>query len=183
VSADVDERILTAAFELLRQHGIARLTVEAVAERSGVAKTTIYRRHRNAADVASAAIAHFDTEVDAATAGDGPRSALVAFLAAFGRKFEAVGLDVLGTMLAEPDGEVLTLHRERVVLPHRERVRQLLVAAQARGEVRADLDPLLVVELLVGSFFARHVAGRPMDVDAWAEAAVDLVWRGMAPAD
>lgn len=49
--------------------------------------------------------------------------------------------------------------------------------------MRADVDPLLVIEMLVGSFFARHVAGREMPVEAWADAALDLVWRGMAPHD
>jgi AcrR family transcriptional regulator len=181
VSADVDDRIMTAAFALLEEGGVARLTVGAVAERSGVAKTTIYRRHRNAADIASAALAYFDTDADAADAEDDLRSALRAFLATLGRKLETVGLDVLGTMLTESDGELLALHRQRVVLPHRERVRRLIAAAQERGEVRADLDPLLVIELLVGSFFARHVAGREMDPDEWAAAAVDLLWRGMGP--
>lgn len=178
----VDDRILGAALELLEEQGMARLTVEATAERAGVAKTTIYRRHRNAADLATAALAHADTDVDAAAAyPDDLRAALVAFLTTFAAERERVGLDVLGAMLAEPDGELLALHRERVVLPHRTRLAEQVVAAQDRGDVRADLDPLLVIELLVGSFFSRHVAGREMDAAAWAEAAVDLVWRGLEP--
>lgn len=178
----VDDRILAAALELLEEHGVARLTVEATAERAGVAKTTIYRRYRNAADLATAAIAEADTDADAAGAHpDDLRAALLAFLAAFAAKLERVGLDVLGAMLAEPDGELLALHRERVVLPHREHLATLVVAAQERGQVRADFDPLLAIELLVGSFFARHVAGRSMDAEAWALAAVDLLWRGLEP--
>jgi len=178
----VEQRILDAALELLEARGVARLTVEAVAERSGVAKTTIYRRHRNAADLATAAIAYGDTDVDAAGAHpDDLRAALLAFLTRFAAKLERVGLDVLGTMLSEPDGELLALHRERVVLPHREELATIVVAAQERGQVRADFDPLLAIELLVGSFFARHVAGREMDAQEWAAAAVDLLWRGLEP--
>jgi AcrR family transcriptional regulator len=178
----VDDRILAAALGLLEEQGVARLTVEATAERAGVAKTTIYRRYRNAADLASAAIAGADTDVDAAAAHpDDLHAALLAFLTAFAAKLERVGLDVLGAMLAEPDGELLALHRERVVLPHREQLAAIIAAAQERGQVRRDVDPLLVIELLVGSFFARHVAGREMDADAWAAAAVDLVWRGLQP--
>ena len=41
-----DERITAAALDLLRTQGPAAVTVEAVAARSGVAKTTIYRRYR-----------------------------------------------------------------------------------------------------------------------------------------
>jgi AcrR family transcriptional regulator len=183
VSADVDVRILVAALELLEEHGVARLTVEATAERAGVAKTTIYRRYRNAADLATAALAHSD-EVGGALSGGDPddlRATLLAFLTTLGTRLERVGLDVLGAMLTEPEGELLALHRRRMVLPHRDRLAGLIAAAQARGEVRDDADPLLLIELLVGSFFARHVAGREMAVEAWAEAALDLVWRGLEP--
>ncbi|MFM2076185.1 MAG: hypothetical protein RJA49_75, partial [Actinomycetota bacterium] len=37
------QRVLVAAVALLREDGLAGLTFEAVAARSGVAKTTIYR--------------------------------------------------------------------------------------------------------------------------------------------
>src|SRR5438105_8426544 len=37
-------RVLSAAGQILRRHGYARLTMERVAAESGVAKTTVYRR-------------------------------------------------------------------------------------------------------------------------------------------
>lgn len=184
MSADVDDRILAAAHDLLAERGMAELTVEAVAERAGVAKTTVYRRYRNRNDVATAALARFDADLGGAAAGDDPRAALRGFLVAFARKLERMGLDVLGAMLTEPEGsDLLPLHRARVIEPHRRVVAHHIRAAQERGLVRADVDPLLVIEMLVGSFFARHVAGREMPVEAWADAALDLVWRGMAPHD
>src|SRR4051812_3134733 len=41
---DVDRRVLAAARETIEAHGYAGLSVDAVAERAGVAKTTVYRR-------------------------------------------------------------------------------------------------------------------------------------------
>ncbi|WP_210494964.1 TetR/AcrR family transcriptional regulator [Patulibacter sp. SYSU D01012] len=182
MSRDVDDRILAAAHALLAERGMASLTVEAVAERAGVAKTTVYRRYRNRNDVATAALARFETDLEGVADEDDPRAALRAFLVAFARKLERVGLDVLGAMLTEPEGsDLLPLHRARVIEPHRRVVADRLRAAQERGLVRADVDPFLVVELLVGSFFARRVSGREMPVEAWATAAVDTVWRGLAP--
>src|SRR5215475_13461579 len=43
-SARVREAVLTAAFAELDEHGYAGFNIEAVARRSGVHKTTIYRR-------------------------------------------------------------------------------------------------------------------------------------------
>src|SRR5215471_3951264 len=43
-SARVREAVLTAAFAELQEHGYSGFSIEAVARRSGVHKTTIYRR-------------------------------------------------------------------------------------------------------------------------------------------
>jgi AcrR family transcriptional regulator len=52
-----DEELLAAAVELLRERGYRDFTVDAVAERTGIAKTTIYRRWPTKGALAAAAIA------------------------------------------------------------------------------------------------------------------------------
>ena len=47
---------LNATLELLGERGYAELTVEAVAERSGVHKTTLYRRWESAEGLVAAAL-------------------------------------------------------------------------------------------------------------------------------
>jgi AcrR family transcriptional regulator len=54
--AGADAEILGVALSLLREKGYRELTVDAVAERSGVAKTTIYRRWPTKAALVTAAI-------------------------------------------------------------------------------------------------------------------------------
>ena len=51
-----DERITAAALELLRAKGPKAVTVEAVAARADVAKTTIYRRYRDRQEMLAAAL-------------------------------------------------------------------------------------------------------------------------------
>src|SRR6266851_9913792 len=51
-----EHAILKATREILAQAGVHGLTVEGVAARSGVAKTTIYRRWRSKEDLALAAL-------------------------------------------------------------------------------------------------------------------------------
>ena len=53
---EADRLILEAAKRLLREMGYDRLTMDAVASRAGVARTTVYRRYRDKAELVSAAI-------------------------------------------------------------------------------------------------------------------------------
>lgn len=52
-----DEELLAAALDVLRERGYRDFTVDAVAERTGIAKTTIYRRWPAKGALAAAAIA------------------------------------------------------------------------------------------------------------------------------
>jgi len=52
-----DEEILAVAREMLAEHGYRELTVDEVAERAGVAKTTVYRRWPSKGSLVAAAIA------------------------------------------------------------------------------------------------------------------------------
>ena len=55
-AARVEHAIITATRELLAEGGVGRLTIEGVAERSGVAKTTIYRRWRSKSELVGEAL-------------------------------------------------------------------------------------------------------------------------------
>src|SRR5436190_210015 len=55
--------VLDAAVATLAEHGVAGFTVEAIAARTGVAKTTIYRHWPTRADLLVAAIACFEDRV------------------------------------------------------------------------------------------------------------------------
>lgn len=68
---DVTERILDAAAELFARHGIGRCSVEEVAERSGLGRTTVYRRFGSRRALVDAVLARecrrFFGEIIAAT--------------------------------------------------------------------------------------------------------------------
>lgn len=181
-SAGVDDRIVAATLAVLRDRGYAALSMEGVAADAGVAKTTVYRRYRNRADLATAAIA-----VNAPDPPDRraePRRALEQFLAGFARGIQEVGLDVLGAMMADgEDPEAMELHRERVIHPRVKEGVALLRAAQERGEVRPDADPRLALEMMVGSYFALSIGGREVQPEEWAREVVDAAWRGLEPRD
>jgi AcrR family transcriptional regulator len=177
-SVAADERILDVALDHLRRGGYRDLSMEHVAADAGVGKATVYRRYRNKADLASAALAVVSAARFATPVPDDTRAALVAHLRRFEDGVATVGLGALGSLLDERDPEALELHRERTIRRGQARMRAVLERAQERGEIRADADLEIAIEMLFGSYFARRLNGR--DAPDWAEAAVDALLRGLA---
>ena len=63
--ASADREILEATVELLRERGYREFSVDVVSERTGIAKTTIYRRWPSKADLVAAAIAPLAPDLSA----------------------------------------------------------------------------------------------------------------------
>ena len=89
--AGADEEILTTALDMLRATGFHNLTVDAIAERTGIAKTTIYRRWPSKGALVAAAVAPLATPADGEDI--------------------ARGTEELLRMLGEPDGEIVEVLR------------------------------------------------------------------------
>jgi hypothetical protein len=49
-----------------------------------------------------------------------------------------------------------------------------------RGEIRADIDPLVVTEMIAGAVMGHHVILGRETSDAWVGALVDHVWHAIA---
>jgi hypothetical protein len=79
----------------------------------------------------------------------------------------------------ERNPELLRLFRERVIAPRRQMLIDVIRRGQDRGEVRADLDPALAAEMMVGAHFARQMNGAAFPRD-WAERVVDTAWPALA---
>ena len=177
-SAEADARILSAALRHLRERGYRELSMEQVAADAGVSKATVYRRYRNKADLATAALATVSHAKYSGPIPDDTREALVEHLQRFETGIATVGLGAIASLLEERDPELLALHRERTISRGRERSRVIIRRAQERGEIRADADPEVAMEMLIGSLFARRLSGN--EQPGWAESAVDTLLRGLA---
>lgn len=171
--------ITDAALRQLAELGYAKVSMESVAGEAGVARATIYRRYRDKADLITAAIAaNSSTHLEPGPCAD-PRAGLIEYLYEFDQQFAESCLEVLGTLIgSREDPGALALHRQRVVGPRMGYVRPLFEQARRMGQLRADADLDLALEMLAGSVFARRVAGMPSS-PGWAERAVDTIWRGM----
>ena len=172
-----DAAIMTAALALLRERGYAGLTLDDVAHRAGVGKSSLYRRFRDRADLATAAIASMQRELPPPV-GD-LRADLIAYLRAVEADLGQVGLGVIASLLGH-DPATLALHQARVIEPRARHSRKLLRDAQQRGQIRPDADLDAAMELLIGSLFTRALTG-DRSARPWPERAVDTLLTGLRP--
>lgn len=180
MSPEADAAILDATMRLLGEAGYARLTIEGVSAAAGVAKTTIYRRYGDKADLVAAALARVRV-LDAPPATGDARADMVSLVRRFQALMQSPARTMLATLLAEEhhSPELLARFRERLIEPSRAQARAALEAARERGEIRADADLDLIMDMLAGSYFTRHLAGVPVATTT-AEELVDTVWCGIA---
>lgn len=174
---EADRLILETAHRLLREHGYDRLTMDAVARGAGVARTTVYRRYRDKADLISAAIETLRAPVKRSASGDA-RVDLVTHLDSVRRNY---GVSLAGVLLMEEpyNPRMLQLFRERMVSPQRRIVAETIQEGIDRGQIRADIDIERVLDLLLGAFFAAVFAhGRPGP--EWPEQIVSALWPALS---
>jgi AcrR family transcriptional regulator len=168
-SIKADEAILQAAIDDFVDHGWDGLTIEGVAARAGVGKTTIYRRYQCRIDLLLAAARRLAEERAPVPDTGGLRSDLVALVDAWlhmvatTRTGQAIPMMVAATAkhpeLAVPFRDFLAERRAgwRIVIDR----------GIARGELGTTVDPELVIDLLVGPLFYRAFVSRePLDRDA-----------------
>lgn len=180
-SPEVDTEILRAALRIMGRSGYAGMSIEEVAAEAEVSRPTIYLRYAGKAELATAALAFWRTRGRPEETGR-TREDLIARLEHFRRGVERpFGMAMIGSVLAEEHNtpELLALFRERIVRPRRKEVREVLEHARERGELKSDADLDAVVNMLVGSYYARHLAGDPVPND-WPGVMVDVVLSGLA---
>src|SRR3954451_3371481 len=183
-SATADRAILDAARALLCERRPREVSMEAIAERAGVGKATLYRRWKSREELALALLEDVSTgALPVADMGD-TRAELVALIR---QTITALTESVMGPvvqglaseLIGDPD--LRAAMQERVIAVRRQVVREVLDRAVARGDVRADLDVTIGAELLVGPVYYRlMISGEPLE-EGLAERIVDTLLAGWTP--
>ncbi len=160
--------VVQGAAELLLAEGPGGVTVDAVVQRTGVARSTIYRHFPTSTDVLRAAVDAVLPEVvprGPAAAGEGPREALVRRVSATAEQLTTGAwvraLPALLELVArEP---ALEAHRTEIVARHRANLEEHLRAAQVAGLLPDGTDLRVAAARLVGPlFYRRLVTGEPL---------------------
>ncbi|HYJ74001.1 MAG TPA: TetR/AcrR family transcriptional regulator [Kineosporiaceae bacterium] len=173
-----EARILAATREILADGGVRSLTMEGVAARAGVAKTTVYRRYRSRDDLALAVLIDMVRTVTAGPEVADVRTELVHILRATLDVLRATLMGrVMQGLVSElaVDPRLSEAFREQVVALRVEDVAGVLARAAERGQLRPDLDVGLVHELLFGPIYYRlFLSGEPLE-PSYADRIVDAV--------
>jgi AcrR family transcriptional regulator len=160
--------ILQAANELLESEGFTAVTVEAIAERAGVSKATVYRWWPNrAAVVMDGFLSTVSSEVPFPHTGHAREDIRLHMR----RLTEALSGKIGQTVAAliaegQADPELAEALRSRWLSVRRAEAREILELGIERGELREDLDPEVAVDILYGPIYYRLlVAHAPVDED------------------
>jgi AcrR family transcriptional regulator len=183
-SVRAHEAILKSAAELLLEHGLDAVSMDAVATRAGVSKATIYRWWASKEALALDAL-----YTEWAAAAPDPRDTgslrgdLIELLAPWARHVSTRRsyARVIAALLAEArtDPAFAAEYQRRVVLPRRDQAKAIFDRAIERGEIPADLDLEVALDLIYGPLYHRLLQGHaPLD-DAFVRAAVNLALAGI----
>ncbi|TXC97747.1 TetR/AcrR family transcriptional regulator [Streptomyces sp. ISID311] len=164
-TARTREAVLTAVLEELGESGFGGLTMERVAQRSGIHLATVYRRWRSIEGLICELLTEIGSDVllpDSGTLSGDLRALARSIAALYGegrvrRLIEAV------VSAAARDPQVASVLRtffdERLALAGR-----MVQRAVDRGELPADTDPVQVMSALGAPFYYRIlIARRPVD--------------------
>ena len=158
-NATIEANVLSTAMEILLEGGLDALTVQEITKRSGVAKTTIYRRWPSAEAIGIDVIkTQFSSTHPAPDTGSLEGDLRVLFRAyrelTAEPGFRRVVLSVLSASITNP---ALAEVRGDMAATRRSLFRPMVDAALERGEIRPELTFEQVIALIEGPVFLMRV--------------------------
>ncbi|MGK5553690.1 TetR/AcrR family transcriptional regulator [Actinomadura kijaniata] len=175
--------IVQAALDLCREVGYGKLSIEGIAARAGVGKNTIYRWWPSKSAVL------LDGLLSAVTNVAFPHTADVA--ADLKTQMVTVASSIASPDIgphyaaligeAQQDPELARALWDRLISHLVAAATQRIQLAQSQGQIRPDLAPDLVVELLYGPVYYRWLIRQRLPDEEHINAIVDTALAGLAP--
>jgi AcrR family transcriptional regulator len=181
-SASAHEKVLRAALELVAERGIDATSMDAIAQKSGVSKATIYKHWSDKeALLLEMLAAVFGLQGRPVFDSGNIRNDMIAVLAhrppEDGEMREKVKPHLMSYSATNP--EFGQAWRNMVMDPPRRELRYLLQLGMQKGEFSTDVDLELSLALLLGPIvywyaFLRRTSEDPMPL---AEGVIDAFWK------
>ncbi len=176
-------RVLEAAWDLLTEVGFEGVTVDLVSERSGVARSTLYRHWRTKEEVLRDAFAARADASEEPTAGIDGQATLVSYARAVAAGLTDVwGRAALSLALTAQDDPAQRAVLQTFVDGNRRDLRLAVDAGRRDGVLDGDPEELVdrFVDLVIAPLFHRYsVVGRPATPEV-AEGLARAAWAVVA---
>ena len=180
-----DARILREVLKEIASNGFRQFSVQRVADRAGVAKTTVRLRWPKRDELILAGLGTTSASVSRPETGSlrGDIKEVVHQYAEVYRDEELMRL--YAHLQAEQNDNPIFFEQfqESVARPALQIVLDVIVDAQERGEARPDADPLAVARCLVGSLYLQSIANRTDISVAFEAQIVELMCTALAVDD
>ncbi len=174
--------VLNAAADLLAESGYANITIEGIAVRASVAKTTIYRWWSTKAaifmELYNELAAEALTTLDTGSVEEDLCNLLRGLFKLF--TTTSAGPAMVGMISeAQSNPEVAKVFQEQFMVHRRNVTRTILQRGVERGELQADLDIDLAIDVISGPIWYRLLQGHaPLD-EHFADSVVRQVLFGI----
>jgi AcrR family transcriptional regulator len=172
--------ILASTLDVFDDVGYGATTIEAIASRAGVGKTTIYRWWPSKGSLIGEALASRMSKGPEKEAGD-LRKDLLSTIEVTLANYTGPGAEIFFLAFAahlDRDDDLLESFRENFLEERRQHGRELLERAIARGDLPGEVDIEILMDVWAGAILYRGlIRGAKMD-SAFAHTLVQLLLRG-----
>lgn len=150
--------IIEASLDIIKENGIENLTTKKIAEKIGISEAGLYRHFKSKLEITLEILNYFK-EKAIETLNSIPENyskveQIKYILEKKAKEFsEKPGLVVL-ILLEEiiPPQPVLTEKIREIISLNKTKLKEIIVEGQRNGEIRTDIDPEILFQIIIGSF-------------------------------
>lgn len=173
--------VLSAGIDLLAERGYPGFSIDAIVERTGVAKTTIYRHWPSRDELLIAVIRQLDGDTQLPDSGSARTDLLTFFAgrvqAAQTRQWQRCMPALVAAAALDPGlAKIVAMLTARYL----GQVKTLLARGRDRGELRPDLSLELAASALVGTFAFRRLMLHEAPTAAQVTTLLDMLIHGIS---
>lgn len=180
------QAILTATRDILIDLGVHGLSIEGVAEKAGVGKTTIYRHWKSKEDLIAEALGSLADEIDIPDSGNAIKDfttvldGMVEVVDGATQSSSAAFKKILAGLMESPT--LMEVYKEQFILPRRHALKQIIEKGIERDQIRKDVNIDHLIDIVGGSYFYTILINdEPLTVDAWLERIKPIIMNGITP--
>ncbi|MEH1849612.1 MAG: TetR/AcrR family transcriptional regulator [Nostoc sp.] len=181
-SIHADQAILQATLDLLAELGYESMSIEAIASRAGVGKTTIYRRYTSKEELVADAIESLRDDLAIPDTGSFWGDMDILINNAAKKIHSPLGRQTLALIIstASSNPQFAEVYWTKYTKLRREAFSKVLKRAKSRGEIHKDADVDLIIDLVSGSlYYALIFKPTTEPVEVYMRRTMNLLLKGI----